>query len=294
MNSRIFCVVFFFLASALAQDQPAYSLKRFFEGKKIIVKVDMPATNEGVDVYPEREFALNFDDYGKRLKRFGTAVKSGNEVIVTKVHAKDKRIEFQLGGGGYGTMGDDTSNTVPVPYTSKSNREERLERDIKRETDPKKKREMQDELSDLRGDREREQRNLQMMAAEANETRRQALEAKRLQGGSRFNLRYDRALTAQDLEPESVMKVLAEYVDFSPVSPGAAQLQPIAIPGGAKISLRKGLLAEEVRQLLGKPAMTSERMEGSLQLTSETYLSGGKRVEAEFVEGVLVRYRVAQ
>jgi len=74
MNRRIFCVVFFFLASALAQDQPAYSLKRFFEGKKIIVKVDMPATNEGVDVYPEREFALNFDDYGKRLKRFGTAV----------------------------------------------------------------------------------------------------------------------------------------------------------------------------------------------------------------------------
>jgi hypothetical protein len=35
-------------------------------------------------------------------------------------------------------------------------------------------------------------------------------------------------------------------------------------------------------------------MEGSLQLTSETYLSSGKRVEAEFVEGVLVRYRVAQ
>ena len=64
MNRRIFCVVFFFLASALAQDQPAYSLKRFFEGKKIIVRVDMPATNEGVDVYPEREFALNFDDYG--------------------------------------------------------------------------------------------------------------------------------------------------------------------------------------------------------------------------------------
>jgi hypothetical protein len=293
MNRKVFCV-FVMFASMPAYGQTEFDLKKFFEGKKVVLKMDMPATNEGVDAFPERGLALDYDAYGKRIKRFGTAIKSGSEIIITKVHVKEKHIEFQLGGGGYGTAGDDTSNSVPVPYTGKSKREERLEKDIRRETDTKKKREMQDELSDMRSEREREQRMLEMMASEAREQRRQAVEAKRLQGGSRFNLRYDRRLHEGDLEPESVMKALDPYLDFSGLSQGVARIQAVAIPGGAKLSLRKGLLAEEVRALLGKPALTSEHMEGSLNVTGETYLAGGRRIEAEFVEGVLVRYRIGE
>jgi hypothetical protein len=288
------CCLCLLLGSLAASAQSELDLRKFFEGKKVMLKMDMPATNEGVDTFPQRDLPLDYDQYGKRLKRFGTAIRSGDEVIVTRVRAKDRIIEFQLAGGGFGTMGDDSSTSVPVPYTGKSKREERLEKDIKRETDPKRKREMQDELSDLRTDREREERRLQVMTAEANEQRRQALEAKRLQGGSRFNLRYDRQIHEGDLEPEAVMKALEAYIDFSPLAPRATQYSPVAIPSGAKVSLRKGLLAEEVRELLGKPALTSERKEGEFAVVTETYLAGGRRVEAEFVEGVLIRYRVAE
>lgn len=293
MNPTIWCTLLL-AASVSASAQSEFELKRFFEGKKVVLKMDMPATNEGVDTFPQRDLPLDYDQYGKRLKRFGTAIRSGEEVIVTKVRAKDRIIEFQLAGGGYGTAGDDTSTSVPVPYTGKSKREERLEKDIKRETDPKRKREMQDELSDLRTDREREERRLQVMTAEANEQRRQAIETKRLQGGSRFNIRYDRQIHEGDLEPEALMKALEAYVDFSPITLRAARSSPIAIPSGAKISLRKGLLAEEVRELLGKPALTNERKEGALAVVTETYLTGGRRIEAEFVEGVLIRYRVGE
>lgn len=293
MNLTICCCLLL-AASVGASAQSEFELKKFFEGKKVVLKMDMPATNEGVDTFPEHDLPLDYDQYGKRLKRFGTAIKSGDEVIVTRVRAKDRNIEFQLAGGGYGTVGDDTSTSVPVPYTGKSKREERLEKDIKRETDPKKKREMQDELSDLRTDREREERRLQVMTAEANEQRRQAIEAKRLQGGSRFNVRYDRQIHEGDLEPEAVMKSLQAYIDFSTLGSRASQNTPINIPTGAKVSLRKGLLAQEVRELLGKPALTSERKEGALAVVTETYLAGGRRVEAEFVEGVLIRYRVGE
>ena len=89
-----------------------------------------------------------------------------------------------------------------------------------------------------------------------------------------------------------MMKALEAYLDFSPLAPRTTQHSAITIPSGAKVSLRKGLLAEEVRELLGKPALTSERKEGALAVVTETYLAAGRRVEAEFVEGVLIRYRV--
>ncbi|MFN5581990.1 hypothetical protein [Gemmatimonas sp.] len=43
-----------------------------------------------------------------RIKEFGTALDVGQQVMVTKVVVKgDSHIEFQLGGGGFGTLSDD-------------------------------------------------------------------------------------------------------------------------------------------------------------------------------------------
>lgn len=38
---------------------------------------------------------------------------------------------------------------------------------------------------------------------------------KRAQGGSRFNLRWSGSIPAEQLTPEAVMKLLADYVEFS-------------------------------------------------------------------------------
>src|SRR4029077_99560 len=92
---------------AFAQSEAA--LKSFFEGKRVTVKIDMPGTSDGVDVQGDARQAIDYSRYRDSLKRFGTAIRSGDSITVTLVKVKKELIEFQLGGGGYGTFGDDTS-----------------------------------------------------------------------------------------------------------------------------------------------------------------------------------------
>ena len=118
---------------AMAQNEAA--LRAAFEGKSLTVKVDMPATSKGIDVFPQESMPVNWREMANRMKEFGTALKPGQQVMITKVVVKkDSHIEFQLGGGGYGVFGDDTGY-VYVPEESKSRREKDLEKWIKDERD---------------------------------------------------------------------------------------------------------------------------------------------------------------
>ncbi len=87
-----------------AQDEAR--LRRALEGKRVTVKIDMPATQEGVDVFPGSSRPIDFPKLSGRLKKNGVAIKEGESGMVTKVKVKDDMIEIQLGGGGYGTSGD--------------------------------------------------------------------------------------------------------------------------------------------------------------------------------------------
>jgi hypothetical protein len=208
-------LVFDYAAASEQSARGEAQLKRAFEGKRVTLKIDMPATKNGVNVYPGREQPLNFGDYGAQLKRHGTAIRTGESVMVTKVKVTGKHVEFQLSGGGYGTFGDETSSSVYVPTTAKSKREKRLEEDLKGETDERRKRELKEELDDLRRDRDREDQLNRTLAAEAEESKRTHIEQKALQGGSRFNVHYESEQSAASLTPEALMRALAEYVDFA-------------------------------------------------------------------------------
>lgn len=72
-------------------------LKRYFEGRKIAVKIDMPATKDGINVYPERNQPLDFGRYSSLIKEYGIGVRDGDQIMITKIKVKDKHIEFQLG-----------------------------------------------------------------------------------------------------------------------------------------------------------------------------------------------------
>src|SRR5258708_1948993 len=148
-----------------------------------------------------------------RVKATGIAIRSGESVLVTKVRVKDKLIEFQLAGGGFGTFGDDTSSSVSVPSVSKSNRERDLERLVKDETDRDQKRRLQRELDDLRNDRQREDGRNRAAAVTAEEAKKTRIATTRLHSGSRFNIRYNEGVP-RGLGPDGVMRALAEYVDF--------------------------------------------------------------------------------
>jgi len=174
----------------------------------------MPATKDGVDVYPGARPSINYGDYSQRIKRNGIAIRAGESVLVTKVKVKPDLIEFQLAGGGYGTLGDLTA-TGPLHFpAAKTRREKNLEKDLKNTSDGQKRKQMKEELDDLRRQRERDDAHAEAMAAVAAAQREESIRQRALSGGSRFNIRYPQGAAGPNVTPEAVMRALSEYVDF--------------------------------------------------------------------------------
>lgn len=297
MSSCSFLLTMLLIASPLAA-QSESALRDFFEGRTVTLKQAMPGTQEGVDIYPGTPRPLDYQKYASRLKENGTAIRSGQSAMVTKIRVKSRHVEFQLDGGGYGTMGDETSSNVSTDPAPVTQREKNLEAELKRETDPAKKRAVREELDGLRREREREDARNRSAVAEAEEQKKQNIRQRRLEGGSRFNIRYPDQLPAEALKPSVIMAALAEYVDFgalrtdAPRAEGGASTG--AVPPGSATrpsgTLHKGLMIQDVDRMLGLPTRTTDRKEGTLDVQTREYRTPDGQVTAEFVEGVLVRY----
>jgi len=280
-------LLFALAAPAAAQDETA--LKSYFEGKRVTLLMDMPGASDGVDVHPDARRAIDFDKYKDNLKRYGAAIRSGDTVVVTLVKVKKDLIEFQLGGGGFGAFGDDTSTSANIPLIEKSAREKDLEKRIKDEDDRDRRRRLEHELDDLRDRRERDNRRIIAERAEIEQRKRERLAEQRLGGGSRFNLRYDDRVPS-GMRPQDVVAALAEYVDFA--SGPAARGAVAPPPAGELTTLRKGLSRAEAERLCGAPASSSERREGGLLVLTLVFNVGDQRATADFVDDVLIRYTI--
>jgi hypothetical protein len=269
-----------------AQNEAA--LRTYFEGKRVTLKIDMPATLNGVDLKLGTERPLDFKQHGDRLKSSGIAIKTGQSVLVTQVRLKKDLIEFQLAGGGYG---HDTGS-VYIPSVDKSNREKDLERQVKAETDAVKKKALQRDLDDVAAARERENARNRREATRLEEQNKARIAVERLSAGSRFNLRYPK-IVPDGVKPTDIMEALAEYVDFS-ASPAGASAPSAAAPAKAASGQpRKGMLRADAERELGRPVETTDRREGALTVTSLVFVVGEQRITAEFVEGVLIKYTIA-
>ncbi|HKU61483.1 MAG TPA: hypothetical protein VJQ44_09730 [Gemmatimonadales bacterium] len=280
------------LSPALAAAQTEAALKSYFEGRPVTLKLAMPGTESGVDIYPTDPKPLDYPRYAERLKENGTAIRAGQQAMVTKVRVKGTHIEFQLDGGGYGTMGDETSPTVAVPASEKTKREKSLEAELKRETDPDRRRDIKEELDDLRDDRQREDARNRAEVADAQEQKKENIRQRRLEGGSRFNLRFRDSLPGSMLTPSTLQAALAEYVTFEqPQQPMLAGLPTTSAVPGAGLP-RKGMTTGEVQAVLGAAVDSSERKEGSLTVITRRYRRDAERVTAEFVEDVVIRYSI--
>jgi hypothetical protein len=242
----------------------------------------MPGSEQGVDVYPGTSQKVNYPEHAGRLKRFGTAIRSGDVAMITRIRLKGDHIEVHLDGGGYGTFGEETSSDVYVPTLEKTEREKNLEKELDKATDPNLRRRLREELDALRKDRERQQARLRAEAAQAEAMRESLIRQKRLEGGSRFNLRYRDRVPVDELRPEAVMAALSDFVDFG----GPVADQP---PPGRGTDVVRGLSIDQVEALLGRPETVTTRREGTLSVTTAVYYAGGRRLRAEFVEGILIR-----
>jgi hypothetical protein len=299
---RVVALISVFLAAVCLRAQDAQTLSQFFEGKQIVVKIDMPGSQQGIDIYPQRPSSLDAKAYGKRMKSFPVALRNGDAVMITMVKVKDKLIEFQLGGGGFGTFGDDTDASVKFTPAAKSDREKDLEAQLSQTDDPDKKDSIQRELDYLRRQRERDDQRNKAIAEQAAQVKRMQVDQDRMKGGSRFNLKYDGKVSA-NLTPQDVIIALSQYVSFPPGMTGGSQnasgvASPAVTPAPADTApasingLQKGMHQDQVRALLGNPTGSADTDHDGLQVHSETYAQGNSFIHAEFVNGVLVRYSI--
>jgi hypothetical protein len=283
--------------AALAQNEEA--LRSFFEGKHVVVKMDMPGDVSGVEISPEAERPVDYRALGSELKSYGAALHKGDETMVTKVHLKGKSIEFQLGGGGYGTFGDVMAEpSTPSTYVGKSQRERDLEDERKNTNDPDQIRWINRELDALQRQRARESAQLKGQAAAVDMSKDAQRLVKRSQAGSRFNLLYKKAVPPEAKTPEGLMAALGEYVDFSPGAP-PAQVREQENPGPAQgasdpvTALKKGMSEAEVDQVLGQPASKEIKEVEGMKVANCTYLPQSMKVSARFVNGVLTEFTLS-
>jgi hypothetical protein len=121
---------------ALAQETPEDRIKRSLEGRHMIVKMDMPASDMGVDVFVDNtNVSIDQDRYKRLLRESGIGIKEGSRPRITSVRFAGGGIELDLDGGGSPSrdwvVGRATLNE-PVPV-AKSDREVELERRLQDE-----------------------------------------------------------------------------------------------------------------------------------------------------------------
>lgn len=282
------------ILGAAVESGPA-ALASYFNGKQVTLKIDMPGSQKGVDLYLNKPTSMNWKEYSSRLKQFGTAIRKGDVATVTSVVVKKDRIEFQLDGGGFGTFGDDTNTSVNATAVDKSDYEKRLEKQIAQTSDPNQKKKLQKELDKERARRERQDAANQNAAQIASQIKAQQVATNRTRGGSRFNLRWSDSIPPDQLTPEAVMQRLAEYVDFGngQNGPVTAQVAPAA-EGSPTGQLKQGMTLDEVARLLGQGNKVSESV-GADGLKTQVfeYVTVDRRADVTYVNGVVVKYSIS-
>lgn len=307
MNKTILVAPLCLVAAQWAHAQSEDALRRSFEGRTVRVKMDLPATKDGMDVYWRKDPPVDMKSYSQRIRQFGVALRAGDPVAVTTVRVKGKNIEFQLGGGGYGTAGDDTGY-VPTPSAlPKSNREVELERQISREPDSDYRDSLKRELARMRDRREAEDRRRRADAEALAAQKRREIEVKRLQAGSRINLWFPEGRLKEAVPtPQELMGMLGEWIDFgggssnAPVRQASPQYTdpppppppppsgPAASPAGGRVA--RGMSEAQVHQLLGQPSRRSKGRQGDLETIVETWETADERLDVTYVGGVVVKF----
>jgi hypothetical protein len=211
-------VTLFCVGIASGQDVGEAALKRYFEGKQVTVKLDMPATKGGVDLYPDDEKkTFDYNKHLNKLKDNGVSIPQGGTTTITKIELSRKTIEVQLDGGGFGSS-EDLRRVGPEPTSPqalpKTQRELDLEAQLKTETDRRKLDHLRDELRYERDRREDADRRARREYENAVNERNDRIAYERPRSGSRFNVVLKKK-KINTVTPDELMRYLEKYVDFS-------------------------------------------------------------------------------
>lgn len=98
---RIAAILFYAAAALDAQTESA--LQAFFEGKKVVARLDIPAGKEGLELFPKSQPALDSRRYSSSLSHRGPAILKGDVASIETVRVTGRQIELQILGRAYGT-----------------------------------------------------------------------------------------------------------------------------------------------------------------------------------------------
>lgn len=201
-----------FVWSSFAQD--AEILKQILIGKTVTLKIEMPATDNGVDILADRGSIIKEKSYRKRLKNHGRAYRIDDSATITCVKVKKKRIEICLGGGGYKTL-DYLADTTNITFrVRKSRREKDVEKELKNTTDSERREKLNKQLDKLKDRRDRENRIRQQNAETEGRILQSTARQKALEAGSRLVIRFDERINSDDLDESKIISILENYLEF--------------------------------------------------------------------------------
>lgn len=281
------------------------SLETYFNGKQVAVKVDMPGSQKGIDLRFNKPAPMNWKEYSGRIKDFGVSIHKGDIARITTFNVKGDMIELQLDGGGFGTAGDNTSTVVSTPPTPKSDYEKQLEQDIANTDDEDRKRSLQRDLDRERARRARQDAQNKSNDQIASQMRVAQVADNRARGGSRFNLRWSGSIPPDEKNPDAIVKLMADYIDFNPApgtAPASSDAQgppPPPPPSGygdtsPTAQLKRGMSRADVTGLLGPGRILSQSVSpDGLHTVVMQYLANDRTAEVTFVEDVVIRFSIS-
>jgi len=309
-----------------ANGQSEGNLREYFEGRRVVVLLDMPADEDGINVQADKGRSIDRSDVSQNLRRFGISIRQGDLAEITLIKKKGKHIEFQLNGGGW--QGSRRTSLRYTPAT-KSERHQNLEAELALLPDPsdedvpveekklRLRQILEEDLAELTGQYEAINADRLAEAREIQTRSQEALNRRILQAGSRFNLRFDRNVPTEALTPDGLMHILEKYVDFSQEAvdratdqqkrreSGESRSQTYVSESGERVfepasadeilkNLRKGLLWENALRLLGTPSVDNRYDEGNLKVKTATFdRTSLGIIDAKFVEDVLIHYSIS-
>ena len=101
---RNFLAICFILGLSVAtvSAQSERTLNRYFEGKQVTLRIAIPRTRRGVDVYPERAQPLDIGEYTERLSKSGALYNRGEKASIKRLEVHSDRIEVILAANSTG------------------------------------------------------------------------------------------------------------------------------------------------------------------------------------------------
>ena len=142
----------------------------------------------------------------------------------------------------------------------------------------------------MRQARRREQQESDRETALQEELKRDRIASKKLQSGSRFNIRYRNRLGSNDLTMEAIQNALSKYVNFDSSNEGTPA--SVSVNSSNNSELKKGLTISEALGIHGAPVSLSTSSSCDLKITSCVFSDDRQEIHATFVEDILVKYTI--